>query len=333
MKKFSISLILVMLTSVLSIANTDDKALKYKQDGTFKIVQFADMHWQKCDANDMETSKLMEEILDIEKPDLVVLTGDNICGGGCTDCKKPILGYSKPMVDRKIPWAVAFGNHDDEGPMSRKEQMKLFQTTPFCLAKAGPEDIDGVSNYYLNIYGSKGDKAKNTLYFIDSLSYAPEKIGGYAWITRKQINWYVETAAKIEKQNGQKLPALAFFHIPIPEYEQAFDANSLGGKNEKVCCPVINSGFFAAMLEVGDIVGVFVGHDHTNDYESTLNGIRLCYGRGSGYHTFYNSGFQIGAKVIVLTEDKKDFQTWARVRNGQKIDYLKEKQAPKQSDN
>ncbi|HPS55793.1 MAG TPA: metallophosphoesterase family protein, partial [Sedimentisphaerales bacterium] len=156
--------------------------------------------------------------------------------------------------------------------------------------------------------------------------------GGYAWITRKQINWYVETAAKIEKENGRKLPALAFFHIPIPEYDQVFDANSLGSKNEVVCCSKINSGFFAAMLEAGDIMGTFVGHDHTSDYEGTLNGIRLCYGRGIGYSTYGKDGFPRGAKVIVLTEDKKDFQTWVRAEGGQKIDYQKEKQAACQSD-
>ncbi len=332
MRKTLTSLVLVMLICGISNANSGDKTLRYREDGTFKIVQFADIHWQNGDVNDIKTSKLMEEILDVEKPDLVVMTGDNIAGGGCNDCKKAILGYSKPMVDRKIPWAVTFGNHDDEGPMNRKDQMKQFQTVPFCLAKAGPEDIDGVSNYYLNIYDSKGDKAKNTLYFIDSLSYAPKEIGGYAWITRKQINWYVETAAKIEKENGRKLPALAFFHIPIPEYDQVFDANSLGSKNEVVCCSKINSGFFAAMLEAGDIMGTFVGHDHTSDYEGTLNGIRLCYGRGIGYSTYGKDGFPRGAKVIVLTEDKKDFQTWVRAEGGQKIDYQKEKQAACQSD-
>ena len=321
-KIFAASLLTLLF---IGSAQAGSKVLKFREDGTFKIVQFADMHWQKNDVNDMKTGKLMEEILDIERPDLVVLTGDNIISSGCDDCKKTILNYSRPMVERKIPWAVAFGNHDDEGKMSRQAQMKLLQTIPCCMAKAGPKDIDGVSNYYLNVYDPKSNKAKSTLYFIDSLSYAPKDIGGYGWITRNQINWYVKTAAKIEKRNGRKLPALAFFHIPIPEYDKVFDANSLGVKQEVVCCPKINSGFFAAMLEAGDIMGVFVGHDHTNDYEGTLNGIRLCYGRGTGFDTYGKEGFPRGAKVIVLAEDEKDFQTWIRVENGVKIDYRNKK--------
>ena len=35
---------------------------------------------------------------------------------------------------------------------------------------------------------------------------------------------------------------------------------------EKACAPKLNTGMFAAMKEAGDVMGVFVGHDHDNDY-------------------------------------------------------------------
>ncbi len=63
-------------------------ALRYNADGTFKIVQFTDIHWQKDGPDDKNTAKLMADILDAEKPDLVVLTGD-------TTSKVP-----------KYPWAT-----------------------------------------------------------------------------------------------------------------------------------------------------------------------------------------------------------------------------------
>lgn len=307
--------------------NLSKTILRYKPDGTFKIVQFADIHWQKGDDKDTCTSRLMEDILDIEKPDLVVLTGDNISGKGLSAeeaYRNAYVNLSGPMVERKIPWAAVFGNHDDEGTMKRPEQMKLMQKLPYCLATAGPKDVDGVSNYTLCVYDAKGKEARNTLYFIDSLAYAPKAIEGYAWITRKQINWYLQTSEKIEKQNGKKLPALAFFHIPIPEYNQVFGENSLGVKQEDVCCSKINSGFFAAMLEGGDIMGTFAGHDHINDYEGTLYGIRLCYGRGTGFNTYGKEGFPRGARVIVLNENQKEFQSWLRVENGQVVEYQKQ---------
>ena len=113
------------------------------------------------------------------------------------------------------------------------------------------------------------------------------------------------------------MPALAFFHIPIPEYDEVWDFhNCYGVKYENVCCPRINTGFFAAMHEMGDVMGTFVGHDHVNDFWGELHGIRLCYGRGTGYNTYGRDGFLRGARVIQLSEGKRGFETWLRLANG-----------------
>ncbi len=66
----------------------------------------------------------------------------------------------------------------------------------------------------------------------------------------------------------------------MQEYIEVWDRETCyGQKNERVACAKVNSGFFTAMVEEGDVMGVFVGHDHTNDYWGSLHGIRLCYGR------------------------------------------------------
>ena len=62
---------------------------------------------------DLIEIRVMSTILSIENPDLVVLTGDLITGNNIID---NATAYWKemvsPMVQAKIPWAVAFGNHD-----------------------------------------------------------------------------------------------------------------------------------------------------------------------------------------------------------------------------
>ena len=40
------------------------------------------------------------------------------------------------------------------------------------------------------------------------------------------------------------------------------------------------------MKEMGDIMGIFVGHDHINDYIGKYEDIYLGYGRGTGYSTY-----------------------------------------------
>ena len=60
----------------------------------------------------------------------------------------------------------------------------------------------------------------------------------------------------------------------------------LGQKQEAVLSPSVNSGFFTALLQAGDVKATFVGHDHTNDYCGNLMGINLCYGGVTGYHAY-----------------------------------------------
>ena len=56
---------------------------------------------------------------------------------------------------------------------------------------------------------------------------------------------------------------------------------------------------FAAMKEAGDVMGMFVGHDHDNDYAVMWKGILLAYGRFTGGNTEYNH-LPNGARIIVF---------------------------------
>ena len=85
---------------------------------------------------------------------------------------------------------------------------------------------------------------------------------------------------------------------------------------EAACCPKLNSGLFTAMKEQGDVMGMFVGHDHDNDYAVMWYDILLAYGRYTGGNTEYNH-LPNGARVIVLKEGKREFNSWIRVRTGE----------------
>jgi hypothetical protein len=114
--------------------------------------------------------------------------------------------------------------------------------------------------------------------------------------------------------------AFAFFHIPLPEYQEVWDAGvCYGHRFEAVCCPRVNSGLFAAMVEMGDVIGTFVGHDHVNDYWGIRHGIRLCYGRASGYNTYGRERFQRGARIIQMRRGTRQFLSWLRLDDGSVI--------------
>lgn len=54
--------------------------LRVRDDGTFTIVQFTDVHWHNGEPEDLRTEALMERVLREEAPDLIVFTGDMIDG-------------------------------------------------------------------------------------------------------------------------------------------------------------------------------------------------------------------------------------------------------------
>lgn len=297
------------------------RPLRFRPDHTFKIVQFTDTHVQNGEGPDRQTADLIRSVLDAEQPDLVIFTGDVIDGKHCVDPADSWLRAVMPVASRGIPWAAVFGNHDDEGLLDRYDLMHGQRAMPGCLAHMGPSELSGVGNYVLPLWGAETNQAVAHLYCLDSNAYSETGLGKYGWIKRDQIDWYVKTSQELTHANrGQPLPALAFFHIPLPEYDDVWDYGTCYGvKYEPVCSPVVNTGMFAAMHEMGDVMGVFVGHDHVNDFIGDLHGIRLAYGRASGYNTYGREGMARGARVIQLVEGEHDFTTWLRLEGGEQV--------------
>ncbi|WP_152395284.1 metallophosphoesterase family protein [Paenibacillus guangzhouensis] len=296
--------------------------LQFREDRTFKIVQFTDIHIQRRDAKDEQTCALIGQIVDAEQPDLVVFTGDVIEAHHCGDHQLESFQMAVQVVEeRQVPWTVVFGNHDTEVNITREQLMAHAMKNPNCLAVPGPASIAGVGNYCLEVLNAQGTPAA-LLYHLDSGSVSTvAHVDGYGWIDRSQIAWYEqESRAYTAKNGGTPLPALAFFHIPLQEYVTAWEqGDTVGDRFEQVCCPRINTGLFAAMVEMGDVMGTFVGHDHTNDYISTLHRIQLCYGRKTGYNSYSREGFLKGARVIQLEEGSREFKTWMRLEDGSVI--------------
>ena len=191
-----------------------------------------------------------------------------------------------------------------------------------------PAKTAGQTNYTLTIKSSDGKKDAAALYIFDSNSYSQLKdVKGYGWIKHDQIGWYIDCSRRYTEANGGKpLPALAFFHIPLPEFHEAAKnegAYMVGTRKEGACSPEINTGLAAAMLQAGDVMGVFVGHDHINDYVVDWRGILFGYGRFTGGDTVYHDIPQgNGARVIELTEGSRTIRTWVCIKGAKVINEV-----------
>ena len=101
--------------------------LKYRKDGKIKIMQLTDTHYIAGDPRSERALRNVIEMLDAEKPDFVIHTGDIVFGKPAEASARAIL---QPLVDRKIPFAVAMGNHDSDFDLSRTEMYRVLRSIP-----------------------------------------------------------------------------------------------------------------------------------------------------------------------------------------------------------
>ncbi len=334
MKKFvsivlALSLIFSFSALTASSANSNEAVLKFGDDGKFKIMQITDI--QDNAFLEYATLTFMKDVVEAEKPDLIVLTGDNISGGGSptkTLAKIAISRFMSIFDDAGIPVAMVFGNHDSEGPATKEDQMAMYESFD-CFVGCEGEDLTGCGNYYLPIYDSKGEEMLYNLWMFDSLTYNrhPEDendvayyendLEGYACVHKDQIDWYIRESNKLKEANGgEAVPSMVFQHIVVPEIYDAIvkDANgnwalpegSKGVLGEDPCPPHYSNGQFDAMVAQGDVVAMFFGHDHKNDFIVNHKGIDLSTTPGVGFSSYGN--IDRGVRIIEL--DEKDLSTY-----------------------
>ncbi|KAK9455163.1 Metallo-dependent phosphatase-like protein [Dipodascopsis uninucleata] len=258
--------------------------LRAGSQGRFKIIQVADLHFStgpgKCmDPYPIETAyncvadartlSFVNRLLDEEKPNFAVLSGDQVFGDGAPDAQTALFKAVAPFILRKIPFAITFGNHDDEGNLSREDMMEIVTRLPYSLAQSGPDIAKGVGNYYLSVLSPKSDHLAMTLYFLDTHKYSPnpKKLPGYDWIDASQLEFltasYNQLAPLRKQYTGHHL-SMAFFHIPLTEYRNVSNP-ILGNYREPSTAPKYNTGARSLLSEI-DVSVVSVGHDHVNDF-------------------------------------------------------------------
>ena len=293
-------------------------ALRFNRNKTFKIVQFTDLHLDLRTDKYPQTIKTMQTVLEKEKPDFIVITGDLIWA---EPARTALLTAAKPIVDSNIPWTITFGNHDVEFEITKQEIWKLFQSLPNFVGEIGK--VSGVGNNVFPILSSDGsDKLASAIFTLDSHSYPenPILLGSYDWIKYDQIAWYRTQSEQLEKRNNNTpLPSLMFFHIPLKEF-RAVDENEaerVGERLEGIADSHINSGLFASMLDKRNVMGAFVGHDHDNNYIGLYKDIALGFGQVTGADAY--GTLERGGRVFELYEDRPNsFKTWITTPTQQK---------------
>lgn len=292
-----------------------DPELRFNSNGKFKIAQFTDTHlgYDRKEVFDAAV-KMMKNIIEQEKPDLVMLTGDIVTGNQMKEAFEHLL---TPLDRMGIPFLYLMGNHEREGELPGWEMAEAVTSHPASLNTRLSGNLDDVA---IRVMSADGTRLKAVLYGMDSNDYSvvPDH-WDYGWISHTQIDWYRTKSQAFTRANGNlPVPSYTFIHIPLTEYAEADrDGHLTGLNNEGVFSAELNSGMLAAMEECADVHGVFCGHDHSNDFVSKLGAVAQVYGRCSG-----DGHPDRGARIIELTEGDYGFRTWIREHDGDVVqDY------------
>ncbi|MBR1811300.1 MAG: metallophosphoesterase family protein [Clostridia bacterium] len=297
------------------------------RDGKFKIVQFADI--QEIVWFSPDTERLLRAVLEKERPQLAVLTGDQIKGYGVS-----MLGNARQKAEtvlRRIisifeetntPFTAVFGNHDEFREADKNFQWEIYKRSPMFVS--GGKFLHDAGLFSLPVYGNDGQIQWN-LYGFDSYVYDPAR-QKRANVPAAQQALYRAERERLYAETGRYVPSLVFQHIPVPEVYQLMravpkrtkgalrgagqfsdvyyvlgDGVQPGGFMRENAAVLENTGEFDALCEKGEVRGLFFGHDHINSFVGNYRGIDLCYTQGCGFNC-YGPGLQRGARVIELSE-------------------------------
>lgn len=321
MKKILATLAAALTLSACTAPSEESSpALTFNEEGKLKILQFTDTHMTFTKKEEYEkTRERLIKAIETESPDFVIFTGDQIWGNGAAEI---IEEYFAPLDGHNIPFAVVYGNHDREQDVLSDQEMALAYTShPYCMNTMTADSL--LADLAIPVRSARGANTAAVLYCIDSKDYTRDitDFKGYAWIPTQTVEWYSSMSRQFTTTADRPLPSYMFFHIPLQEYTKAYDQGTVlaGTRGEAECVSKINSGMLAAILENGDVHGIFCGHDHDNDYVASMEGIAFVYGRYSGDDTVYNH-LPRGFRVIELTEGEAGFRTWIRQDDGQVVD-------------
>lgn len=310
---------IAMLLCICLNVDAGKPNLKFNGEGEFKIVQLTDLHLNiDHPAEAVKTLARVQNIISSEHPDFIAITGDVLYGGNPS---LDLLGKLLECLETNgVDYAIVYGNHDREGHRDAVEMSRMIASGAHSHNVLNADGL--LADVCISVSPTRDRKASPLdIYMFDSHDYASNdgyaQVGGYSWLSRAQIDWYTAQCLEANKANGgRNVPSVSFFHIPFPEFLDAWlEAEStkhnsvIGLRGEYGGHPRVNSGMFTAMLESGNMMGVFCGHDHDSNYIVGYRGIALVYGCFSGDDTVYNH-LAHSTRVVVVREGERCFRTW-----------------------
>ncbi|KAI5964087.1 SIA1 [Candida pseudojiufengensis] len=307
----------------------------------FKILQLSDLHFgqdlgrctieknnknepPKC-KSDLRTLKFISNILQKEKPDLIIITGDLIDNNRIIDYKSILLKSLQPIIETNIKFLYTFGD-ENLSIESKQLILKFLSTLPNCLNTEIYESnnhhnhIHGLTNLNYQIYNENFQNQISSITILDSQNH---------FIDDSQINYLYRINNNDQKDSTYKL---LFFHHPIPQFRPEGTFKIIGSYNEKHNLDTkTNPKFHDDIINCKYNV-VAVGHEHENDAcilsekekdhkSNQQQSIWLCYNSvtGDSGKTLIKENYIRKMRLFEIDYSQKRILSWKRKEDDKSI--------------
>ena len=270
--------------------------------------QMSDGEW----ADDHPLKAIIEhtvtQLVERVQPDLITITGDV----AWAEHYKSYESLANLLDSTGIPWAPVWGNHDHQcGKESLLRAAALLKEHPLCLLEDG-DPAYGNGNYIITI--DEEGTPVTALFMIDShnsteIEENGEKKWAYDKLWPNQLEWIGKEASAL-KEKGY-VDGLMMLHIPLYAYRLAAQKLFPEGQGGDADCGVQHEPVFSHPCEDGAldmirktklITHVLAGHDHSNNFMTDYEGIRLMFAAKSGAGCYWQEKLN-GGTVIRINSD------------------------------
>ena len=308
---------------------TDTQIIDAAQERTEdRLGASSDAAWATDKMDEVLFDCLRATVLEA-KPDLILMTGDNIYGE-FDDAGTSLQALIEVMESLQIPWAPIYGNHDNESRMGVAWQNAQLQNATYCLFVPRHE-IGGNGNYSIGI--AKNGELQRAVYMMDTnycgaSEESDDLVKKSLGFTDAQKEWVLNLGLRVNSVAGKTIPSILGYHVENHEvwlgaiaagYEDgAADLNSIQYTlGEDVTAQPGDLGFkfgrhngykeegWLEILQTIGADGTFFGHQHVNSLSVMYGGIRWTYGLKTGAYDQHPS--QMGGTLITLSDDGSTF--------------------------
>ncbi|KAJ8521806.1 hypothetical protein ONZ45_g1542 [Pleurotus djamor] len=331
--------------------------LTFRDDGTFKITVFSDLHfgenpWDDWGPEqDRKSLVLMRKVLGDEGMDYAVINGDLITGENTFRDNSTLLvdEIMAPFNEAKVPFSSTHGNHDNQANITHLDEIRReLRVAPLSYTRIAPPgiggaDTEGPGNYWVPIYRSKEDEAPAlVLWFFDSRGgFSPGHTSHPVsdWVHSSVATYISEQTRLMDAAwgPGHLRSAIAFVHIPPYAIQavqktlnqtvsQGLNADSLGQGSTQASGSAedLNKDtpwWDALNSHVKNLKVIISGHDHGNEWcaRERKKGVIFCFDKHSGYGGYGDKAWNYGVRNILFRSPSPNegIETWIRLEEGE----------------